>query len=254
VRGAPNAGRLRPRVAAALLFACALVPVLGLAGDGRTLASADPAFWPKVNAFEKTVAADPENLEAGAEYRQLMIAGAQFDRSIDFFEKLAKGRTPGANLDLNLALAYIDKVPEVSDIKRARLGFNAIDALTKSIQLRPTVLPYYIRGFINLHFDHGLFHRVDKGLADLEQARALTRSDTPVALAARVWVTLGDAYWRMKQRPRARELWAAASAKYPSDPELRRRTTFSEADLDRYITHAFDLATRVDTSLAGALR
>ena len=116
------------------------------------------------------------------------------------------------------------------------------------------MLPYYIRGFINLHFDRGLFHRVDKGIADLEQARALTRPDTPLALAARVWVTLGDAYWRMKQRPRARELWAAASAKYPNDPELRTRTTLSEAELDGYITHAFDLATRVDTSLAGALR
>ena len=124
MRGAANAGRVRLRAAGALVFALAAMPLVGLANDGRTLSPGDPAFWPKVNAFEKTVAADPENLEAGAEYRQLMIAGSQFDRSIEFFEKLAKGRTPGADLDLNLALAYIDKIPGVNDIKRARLGFR----------------------------------------------------------------------------------------------------------------------------------
>jgi len=224
------------------------------AADGHALSPADPVYWPTVNELEKTIAADPENLIAGADYRQLLIAGSFFDRSIDFFEKLAKGRTPGPNLELNLALAYVDKVPPVNDIRRARLGFNAIDALTKSIALKQTVLAYYVRGFINLHFDRGLFHRVDKGLADLGQAQALTTAQTPTALAARVWVTLGDAYWRMKQRPRARQFWTAAASRYPDDPEVKMRMTLDDAALDRYITHAFDLGTRVDTSLAGALR
>jgi tetratricopeptide (TPR) repeat protein len=256
VRRAPaRAHRLRA-ASAVLLFVAGVIAAgrFTAAADTRALSPADPAYWPKVSELEKVVSTDPENLEAGADYRQLLIAGSFFDRSIDFFEKLARQRTPGPNLELNLALAYVDKVPPSNDLRRARLGFNALDALTKSIALKPTVLAYYIRGFINLHFDRGLFHRVDKGVADLEQARTLTTAQTPVALAARVWVTLGDAYWRMKQRPHARELWASVSARYPDDPEVRKRLTLGDADLDRYISHAFDLATRVDTSLAGALR
>jgi len=240
-------------VRALVLLCCAFVAAVSLRADHVPLPG-DPAYWPRISELEKEVLADPENLEAGAEYRQLLIAGSYFDRSIDFFEKVAKGRKPGPNLEVNLALAYIDKVPPSNEIRRARLGFNAIDALTKSIALRPSVLAYYIRGFINLHFDHGLFHREDKGIADLEQARALTTPQTPLTLAARVWVTLGDAYWRMKQRPKARELWAAGASRYPDDPETRIRATWSEPELDRYITHVFHLATRVDTSLNGALK
>jgi tetratricopeptide (TPR) repeat protein len=241
----------RLRAAAVFLLVCATT--VSLRADGMP-APGDPGYWPKVGEFEREVSAEPENLKAGADYRQLLIAGSYFDRAIDFFEKLAKRGTPGPNLEINLALAYLDKVPPSNDLRRARLGFSAIDALTKSIAQRPTVLAYYIRGFVNLHFDRGIFHRVDKGIADLEQARALTTTETPVTLAARVWVTLGDAYWRMNQRPKARGLWAQGVERYPDDPEMKIRMTYAEPELDRYISHLFNLATRVDTSLNGALK
>jgi len=242
------------RQPAALVVACVLAAACLRASDGHPLSPADAGYWPRVGDLEAALQADPENLALGAEYRQLLIGGAYFDRAIGLFEKLAGSKSAGPNVRMNLALAYVDKVPSSNDFRRAHLGFGAIDALTKSIAERPTVLAYYIRGFVNLHFDHGLFHRTDKGIADLEQARALTTSDTPTALAARVWVTLGDAYWRMKEQPKARELWTSAAARYPSDPEVKVRVTGSDLELDRYIAHVFHLATRVDTSLAGALK
>ncbi|HTK28989.1 MAG TPA: tetratricopeptide repeat protein [Vicinamibacterales bacterium] len=235
----------------ALLAACALTA--GVRGaDGPVLSPSDPGYWPRVGALERAVTANPEDLQAGADYRQLLIAGGFFDRSIDFFEKAEHRKGAGANLELNLALAYVDKVPTSGEIRRVYLGRDAINALSRSIAIHPTVLAYYIRGFINLHFDHGLFHREDKGIADLEQARALTRPETAPTLAARVWVTLGDAYWRLKQPARARELWAAGASRYPGDAELKVRTTSAEPELTAYIAHVFHLATRVDTSLHGA--
>jgi tetratricopeptide (TPR) repeat protein len=242
--------RLRTAAAVALLIGLgAARPAADFHGPSPT----DAAYWPTVGELEKAVQADPENLEAGARYRQILIVGGFFDRSIGFFEKLTKTKTIGPNLEISLALAYVDKVPVSGDIRRAYLGRDAIDALTRSIALRPTVLAYYIRGFINLHFNTMLFHRVDKGVADLEQARALTTSETPLALAARVWVTLGDAYWRMGQREKARELWKTGTAQYSGDSELNVRMTGTDQELDRYINHVFHLATRVDTSLEGAL-
>jgi tetratricopeptide (TPR) repeat protein len=240
------------KTAAAVAVLCGLAAVLR-ASDLHNLTPGDADYWPRVGELEKAVLTDPENLEVGARFRQMLIAGGYFDRSIDFFEKLTKTKTIGPNLEINLALAYVDKVPISGEIRRAYLGRDAIDALTRSIGMRPTVLAYYIRGFINLHFNTRLFHRVDKGIDDLQEARALTTGQTPVALAARVWVTLGDAYWRMDQREKARELWTAATARYSDDPELKLRMTDSVQELDRYINHVFHLATRVDTSLEGAL-
>ena len=40
-----------------------------------------------------------------------------------------------------------------------------MNALTKSIALRPTVLAYYVRGVINLFYNAFIFHRADKGVA-----------------------------------------------------------------------------------------
>jgi hypothetical protein len=216
-------------------------------------APGDPAYWPRVAQLERSIAADPEDLRAEAEYRQLLIEGRYFDRSIDFFEKLARRRAAGANLHLTLALAFVDKVPTSGDVRRAYLGRDAINEATKSLDCQPTVLAYYIRGFINLHFDNMIFHRADKGIADLMQARALTTDQTPVALAARVWVTLGDAYWRQHAPAKARAIWMEAARKYASDPELRKRTDNADAEVARIIDQMFALSTRVDTSLEGAL-
>src|SRR5262249_2322963 len=44
------------------------------------------ASAPDLGTLERAVAAEPENMLLGAEYRQAVIATGNFDRSIDFFE------------------------------------------------------------------------------------------------------------------------------------------------------------------------
>ena len=89
-----------------------------------------PAASEPIAALERAVAADPENLRAAADYRQLLIPLKEFDRAIDLFEKLVKRKDSGPNVHISLALAYVDKVPTSGDIRRLYLGRDAMSELT----------------------------------------------------------------------------------------------------------------------------
>jgi len=130
-----------------LALACApALPAASLGGSGEPLRE-------RLLNLERAIQGDPENLPLAASYRALAIEAAQFDRSIDFFEKIAKRRGSGPNVYISLALAYVDKVPPAGDIRRLFLGRDAMGALTKSIEQRPCALAYYLRGVINGIYD-----------------------------------------------------------------------------------------------------
>jgi hypothetical protein len=206
-----------------------------------------------IDALERAVAADPENLKLAADYRQLAIADKTFDRSIDFLEKLAKARGSGPNIQISLAFAYVDKVPTSGDIRRLYLGRDAMNALTRSIAQRPGVLAYYVRGVINLFYNSFIFHRTDKGVADLTTALGLTSPDTPPRLVSRVYLALGDGYVRLENLPRARALWAAGLARFPSDEALALRLNPGRRPVEDIVTTALYAGNRLDTTLNGLL-
>ncbi len=66
-------------------------------------------------------------------------------------------------------------------VRRALLGRDALDALTRAIAIEPTDLAYLIRGLVNLYYDQFVFHRTDKAVADLEMARKLASAHPQVA-------------------------------------------------------------------------
>jgi tetratricopeptide (TPR) repeat protein len=207
----------------------------------------------RLEHLERAVMADPEDLQVAAEYRQHAIASADFDRPIAVLGTLAKRANSGPNIHITLALAYVDKVPSSGDIRRLYLGRDAMSALTRSIALRPTVLAYYIRGVINLFYNSFIFHRTDKGVADLTRALAMANADTPPALVLRVYTALGDGYSRLENLAKAREVWAAGLAKFPDDAGLRTRLTKQGVELEDVVTTALTASRRMDTSLAGFL-
>lgn len=170
---------------------------------------------------------------------------------IDFLEKLADKKGSGPNVKLSLALAYVDKVPTAGDIRKIYLGRDAINVLTKSIAQRATSLTYYIRGLINLYFNNFIWHRVPKGLADLEMALTLVTPET--RMVWRAYMSMGDGYWRLEQPAKAREVWKKGLELYPSTPELMRRLNADDAEAGRIVDRALDPDTRVDTSLNGVL-
>lgn len=210
-----------------------------------------PAAASDLAALERAVAGDPENLAVASAYRQAALAAADFDRPIGFLAKLAKRKDSGPNIQISLALAYVDKVPTSGDIRRLYLGRDAMNALTKAIERRPSVLPYYVRGLINLYYNSFIFHRIPRGIADLEKALTLETNETTPALVARVYLSLGDGYWRLDDRAKAREAWSRGAERYPADPAFRARLVPDARAIEDTVTTALYAGTRVDTDLRG---
>jgi len=205
-----------------------------------------------IDALERSVADDPENLELAARYRQLAIADHTFDRPIDFFERLTKRKATGPNVYISLALAYVDKVPASGDIRRLYLGRDAMGALTKAIEHQPSVLAYYLRGVINLFYNRFIFNRVTRGIADLEHALTLITPETPPALVRRAYTSLGDGHSKQGNSAMAREIWALGLHKFPGDADLEKRLA-PGADVADIVTTALYAGRRIDTTLGGLI-
>ena len=202
-----------------------------------------------LEALERAVAADPESLRLAADYRQVAVAAGAFDRSVDFLRPLAGRKGSGPNIHISLALAYVDKVPTAGEIRRLYLGRGAMNTLTTSIERRPSVLAYYVRGVINLYYNNFIFHRTPRGIEDLQKALTLVTPETPQVLVARVYASLGDGYWRAEQPDKARETWTNGLARFPNAPELVRRANGDDKAAERIVHDAVDPDTRVDTTL-----
>lgn len=213
-------------------------------------AASDPAAVNRrLDEFEARLAQDPASLRVAAEYRQLVIETGRYDRSIKMFERLARDPRGGANRFVNLALANVDKVPVSGSVRRALLGRDALDALTRAIALEPSDLAYLIRGLVNLYYDQFVFHRTDKGVADLETARKLSAAHPDVPYARRILVALGDGYWRLNQHDKAREIWREGQALCPDVEGFRVRLEARDAQIPDIIERALDAGVRVDTTL-----
>ena len=142
----------------AVLVVCAIAAV---AGPDAAAAPRDPALEARIAALEKAVERNPEDLFTAADYRQLVIAAGDFDRSISLFERLARNTNAGPNVHISLGLAYVDKVPTSGDIRRLYLARDAIGEATRAIERQPTVLAYYLRGRISLFLNNVMWARVD---------------------------------------------------------------------------------------------
>jgi tetratricopeptide (TPR) repeat protein len=234
----------------AIILVCLLAPAAG----GQTRPSPEAQFWQRLHALEAAIAANPEDLELAADYRQLTVGAKQFDRAIEFLEKLAKPKGSGPNIQLSLALAYIDKVPTSGDIRRLYLGRDAVGALTQSIARRPSVLAYYVRGLVNLYYNNFIFHRTDRGVADLTQALSMAAPGTPPKLVAKLYTALGDGYFRLENIAKAREMWSLGAAKFPEEPALQERLNKHGTALEDVVTTSLSAGRRVDTSLANLLQ
>jgi tetratricopeptide (TPR) repeat protein len=209
----------------------------------------DPATNRLLDDFEARLAQDPANLRVAAEYRQLVIETGCYDRSLKLFEHLARDPRGGANGFLNLALANVDKVPVSGSVRRALLGREALNALTRAIAIEPSDLAYLIRGLVNLYYDQFVFHRTDKGVADLETARRLAAAHPEVAYAPRILVALGDGYWRLNRPDRARSVWREGLEAFPDQQTFRIRLDARADQIPDIIERALDAGVRVDTTL-----
>lgn len=232
-----------------MTFVSAICVAVAIAAGSAVQASEPPTVDRSLAEFEGRLVQDPANLRLAAEYRQLVIATNRYDRSIKLFERLAKDSRGGANRFLNLAFANVDKVPVSGSFRRALLGRDALDALTRAIAIEPTDLAYLVRGLVNLYYDQFVFHRTDKGVADLETARRLSSAHPQVAYMPRILIALGDGYWRLHQPDKARAVWREGAEAWPAVLGFRVRLDARDEAIPDIIERALDAGVRVDTTL-----
>jgi len=231
----------RPTVALALaLSSVALLPISGI----RAAASDS-----RLSSLERAVIANPEDLRVCAEYRQQAIALGEFDRAISLFKTLTGKSASGPNAFISLALAYIDKVPVATPFRRIFLGRDAMLAASQAIAREPLLLAYFIRGLAALYYPDAVFHRARGGIADLEYVRQRLSGLSPEPYHARVFMSLGDGYWKVHELPHALSIWTEGLRRFPENAALRERVSLGGADLDQVVGRSLDPAIRVDTSL-----
>lgn len=200
--------------------------------------------------FETALNADPDDLKSANEYRRAVIHTGDYDRSIAFFEKLTAAHPLAAYAWLNFGYAYVDKIPTAGSISQVILANTALTNFSKSIELKKTWIALFTRGNSYLYWPK-IFGRAPLGVADLEQAVAISRKEPKQRpVYARAWIALGDGYWKTEQPEKARSTWREGLELFPNNPELKARLARDGDDLEKYIYDQLDPGKRVDTNLA----
>ena len=200
-------------------------------------------------SFEQALGLDPDNLRYGSEYRQAVIRAKDHDRCLQFFEKLVAVHSTAANAYLNYGFAYVDKMPVAGSITQVILANAALAQFSKAIEVSPNWLAYYTRGNSYLFWPK-IFGRTPLGIADLEKALAMQKQEAKKSYHVRVYISLGDAYWKMDELEKARAMWSEGLREFPGNPALDARLSRSGDQLKAYIDDVFDPSRRVDTNLS----
>jgi len=204
-----------------------------------------------LDALERALQAQPDDLKAGNDYRMAVVQVNElktYDRAIAFFDKLAGASPNAANLHLNYGFAYVDKIPAAGSITQVILANNALGEFTKSLELKPTWIGYYTRGNSYLFWPR-IFNRTHLGIADLQEALKIQQAGPKRPYHVRVFVSLGDGFWKMDNVDEATKTWRAGLAEFPDSAALKARLGASGDALKTLIDDAYDSNKRVDTSL-----
>jgi tetratricopeptide (TPR) repeat protein len=240
-------GLRRAGAALATLVLSLSTSTLGTAGEAERQGEAAAVT---LDELERRVAADPDDLRAGAEYRQRCIAEEVYDRCIDFFAALAGAHRSHA-LHLNWGYAYVDKIPAAGAVTQVLLADNALRRFTRALEIEESWLGLYTRGNSYVYWPP-IFGRTKLGIADLEKSVAMSEALEGGAppYHAHAYAALGDAHWRLGDLETARSWWRRGLDRFPADAGLARRLELEGEALDEHLDAVYALGQRIDTSLA----
>lgn len=205
---------------------------------------------PDLDALEARAVAQPDDLRAGAEYRQACIAAEAYDRCLDVFEILATRHPDSHAVQLNWGYAYVDKIPAAGAVTQVILADTALKRFTAAIEIEESWLALYTRGNSYVYWP-AIFGRTRFGIADLEKAVATSEAlgEEAPAFHAHAYAALGDGHWRLDDLETAREWWRKGLARFPEDGELQRRLALDGEALEEYLDAHYAIGKRVETDL-----
>ena len=191
-------------------------------------------------------------------YRARAVAYERHDRAVSFFSELVSASPEDARARIELACAYVDKIPTCGGIaavvSKGSLAKKALDQLDAVIARDPTSWPaLYCRGMDHLHWPRALLHSEDAA-ADfvrcIERQRAES-PDKPRDYYVRTHIGLGDAYTKAKRYADARAAWKGGLKLFPDSEALRERLAISDdGALLTFVEKNRSLEQPIDTSLS----
>jgi hypothetical protein len=87
------------------------------------------------------------------------------------------------------------------------------------------------------------------GVADLEKAMKIQTAEPRKSYHVKVYITLGDGYWKTDQLEKATAVWREGLKQFPDNQALKTRLQQKGDDLQATIEAGFDPNKRVDTDL-----
>src|SRR5262245_24263731 len=202
--------------------------------------------------FEAALQADPNNLRYGNAYRLTGVKINQaktYDRCIAFFKQLVADNPKAPNAWMNLGYAYVDKIPTEGAITQVLLANRAIGHFSAALELEESWLGRYTRGNSYLYWP-AIFGRTGSAIADLEKAIALSQQMEKRNYHARAYRGLGEAYWRLNDLEKARQVWRGALELFPGNEELQVLLEQDDKALNALLTDHFEPGKRVDTNVS----
>jgi tetratricopeptide (TPR) repeat protein len=245
------------------IVAVALMTALGLFGMAQAQ-EAEPLFQEAVQAaqaadyeaalvsFEAALKAEPNNLRYGNDYRLTVVKINQvktYDRCIAFFKQLVADNPKAPHAWMNLGYAYVDKIPTEGAITQVLLANTALGYFSNALDLEESWLGRYTRGNSYLYWP-AIFGRTPSAIADLERAIALSQQMDKHSYQARAYVGLGEAYWRLNDLEKARQIWRQALDLFPGNEQLQRLLEQDDKALNAFLTAHFEPGKRVDTNVS----
>jgi tetratricopeptide (TPR) repeat protein len=205
-----------------------------------------------LDKFEEALRAAPNNLHYGNAYRQTIVkinTKPTYERCLAFFAQLVADHPKMPNAWMNYGYAYVDKIPMEGAITQVLLANTALGHFATALDLQETWLARYTRGNSYLYWP-AIFGRTPAAIADLKRAIEMSQSITSQPYHVRAYVGLGEAYWRLSDFKKAREIWQAALERFPDNEALKTRLSLDDNGLNEFLTAHFEPGRRVDTDVS----
>jgi tetratricopeptide (TPR) repeat protein len=186
----------------------------------------------------------------------------EYERSVKFFERLAGEQADVKNVRLQLAAAYVDKIPTCGGmaaiVSKGTLARQSLDQTDLLIQADDQWWPaVYCRAMNHLHWPRALKHSADAA-ADFRRCLELQKKDgSPTARSyyVRTYIGLGDALAKNDQFDQARDAWQEGLAAFPNSAELQKRVALKTAAAARaFVEAARNLEQQIDTDFSFLVR
>jgi tetratricopeptide (TPR) repeat protein len=205
--------------------------------------------------FERAIDLDFKNLKYGNEYRRACVRAGEYQRAIDFLEKKVTAHADVAALHLNLAMAYVDKMPTagLGIVGQGLLSNRSIRELDLVLEREPgSWAAMYGRAMNHLHWPKVLMH-ASRAIEDFQACLKLQSGIPSGKLRPHhllPYLGLADACVKNGQIDETRKTLLEAQKLFPGDPRVAKRLALGDDALKKFVEDERGLARPIDTDLA----